>query len=196
MKKSVLFPVFFLMLVFISCQNKQKVPKVKEAKPVVAKIVEVTPQIKAVDAAFKTQITQVYLTYNQLKDALVASDSALAITSAAAVLSNLNRVEMHLLKQPASHKVWMTEKPLLTTQLNKLIKSETLAQQRAIFIEVSNSMIKLVENFGVNQKVMVQFCPMANDFKGGYWLSKDVKIKNPYYGSKMMTCGSTKRIIN
>jgi len=196
MKKNILFPVLFLMVVFTSCQNKQKAPKVTKAKPVVSKIVEVSPQITDVDSIFKTQITAIYAAYNNLKDALVASDSLASITDATAILKALNKGDMGLLKQPASHKVWMNEKPLLIAQLNKLIKSETLPGQRAVFLEISNSMIKLVENFGVNQKVMVQFCPMADDFKGGYWLSTDVKIKNPYYGSKMMTCGSTKRIIN
>jgi len=54
----------------------------------------------------------------------------------------------------------------------------------------------LIENFGTSEKVMVQFCPMADDFKGGFWLSKDSAIKNPYFGSRMMTCGSTKKIVN
>lgn len=180
----------------MSCQNKQEAPKVTKAKPVVAKIVEVTPQITDVDAVFKTQISTIYTAYNNLKEALVASDSVASVSAANNVLEALNKGDMSLLKKPESHKVWMTEKPLITKQLNELVQSETLAQQRAVFLEISNSMIKLVENFGVNQKVMVQFCPMADDFKGGYWLSTDVKIKNPYYGSKMLTCGSTKRIIN
>jgi len=32
---------------------------------------------------------------------------------------------------------------------------------------------------------------MDNDGKGANWLSKESSIKNPYYGSKMMRCGST-----
>jgi membrane fusion protein, copper/silver efflux system len=195
MKKSVLFSVLFLMLLFMSCQNKQEPPKVKEATPKVEAIVEVAPIIEGVDSTFKEQITDIFTAYNGLKNALVASDSVTSITAAKATLTALDKGDMGLLKKPASHKVWMKEKPLLTTQLNKLIKSETLAQQRQIFLDISSSMIHLVEAFGVNQKVMVQFCPMADDFKGGFWLSTDVNIKNPYFGSKMLTCGSTKRII-
>ncbi|MFK5891184.1 MAG: DUF3347 domain-containing protein [Flavobacteriaceae bacterium] len=195
MKKSVLYSVSFLMLLFMSCQNKKETPKVKEAKPVVAKIIEVEPLMKDINPVFKTQITAIYTAYNNLKDALVASDSVASITAAKATLMALNKGDMGLLKRAASHSIWMTDKPLLKTQLNKLVKSKTLAQQRQVFLEVSKNMIHLVEGFGVNQKVMVQFCPMANDFKGGFWLSTDAAIKNPYYGSKMLTCGSTKRII-
>jgi len=195
MKKSALFSVLFLMLVFVSCQNKQKAPKVKEAKPIVAKIVAVEPLIKELDSVFKIQITAIYTAYNDLKDALVASDSVASAKAAKVVLTALNKGDMSLLKRPAAHNIWMTDKSLLKKQLNKLVKSETLRQQRQVFLDVSKNMIHLVEGFGVNEKVMVQFCPMANDFKGGYWLSLDPKIKNPYFGSKMLTCGSTKRII-
>jgi len=36
---------------------------------------------------------------------------------------------------------------------------------------------------------------MADDNKGGYWLSTEKKIKNPYFGSKMIKCGKVKEII-
>ena len=29
---------------------------------------------------------------------------------------------------------------------------------------------------------------MANNNKGGYWLSEKKEIANPYYGSKMLKC--------
>jgi hypothetical protein len=32
---------------------------------------------------------------------------------------------------------------------------------------------------------------MANDGKGADWLSKENAVKNPYYGSMMLTCGKT-----
>lgn len=43
--------------------------------------------------------------------------------------------------------------------------------------------------------VYKQFCPMANDHKGGYWLSSDSEIRNPYFGDEMLTCGETKEEI-
>ena len=32
---------------------------------------------------------------------------------------------------------------------------------------------------------------MAFDNKGAYWLSEEKEIRNPYFGSKMLTCGET-----
>lgn len=198
MKKIKSYSVLTLVLglILISCQTRTPAPKVKEAQPVADEVEIINPKISDLDSVFKSQITNVYRAYSKLKDALVASDSAFAINDANAVLSNLNKVDMNLLKQPEAHQVWMSEKPLLNSQLNIVVHAKTLAEQRAAFLQISKSMINLIENFGTSQQVMVQFCPMADDFKGGYWLNNDMTIKNPYFGSKMLTCGSTKKIIN
>jgi hypothetical protein len=37
---------------------------------------------------------------------------------------------------------------------------------------------------------------MANRGKGAIWLSETKEIKNPYFGSKMMTCGKMQKQIN
>jgi len=33
---------------------------------------------------------------------------------------------------------------------------------------------------------------MAGDGKGAIWISETKEIKNPYYGKKMLSCGSMK----
>jgi len=196
MKNILKFVIMGFILTFFNCKNKTTVPKVKDVKLTTDKIKEEKPLINDVDVTFKAEINNVYKAYNQLKDALIASDSVASIAAAKAVITALDKGNMSLLKKNASHKIWMSQKPVLKKNLNKLIGTASLAAQRLAFLDISNSMIKLIENFGINKKVMVQFCPMADDFKGGYWLSTDTKIKNPYFGSKMLTCGSTKRIIN
>ncbi len=39
------------------------------------------------------------------------------------------------------------------------------------------------------QKVYYQYCPMAFNNKGAYWLSNQREILNPYFGNKMLKCG-------
>jgi hypothetical protein len=36
---------------------------------------------------------------------------------------------------------------------------------------------------------------MYNNGKGADWLSKEKEIKNPYYGSQMLNCGSVEETI-
>ena len=52
-------------------------------------------------------------------------------------------------------------------------------------------MYQLMKVSKTKTPIYVQHCPMANDGKGANWLSKENQVKNPYYGSKMMTCGKT-----
>lgn len=40
------------------------------------------------------------------------------------------------------------------------------------------------------KKIYYQYCPMAFNNKGAYWLSGEREIKNPYFGAKMPDCGS------
>ena len=52
-------------------------------------------------------------------------------------------------------------------------------------------MYELIKVSKPKDAVYYQHCPMYNNGKGANWLSKESAIKNPYYGSQMLTCGST-----
>ena len=56
-------------------------------------------------------------------------------------------------------------------------------------------LISAIETFGINKKVYSQYCPMADDNNGAYWLSKQEKVINPYFGEAMLTCGEVKQVI-
>jgi Cu(I)/Ag(I) efflux system membrane fusion protein len=60
---------------------------------------------------------------------------------------------------------------------------------------LSSNLTNAIEVFGINEKVYHQFCPMANDNNGAYWLSKEKKVINPYFGNAMLTCGDVKQVI-
>ena len=55
-------------------------------------------------------------------------------------------------------------------------------------------MINSLQAFGTDHHTyFVQYCPMAMDNEGADWLSTEEQIRNPYFGDKMMKCGSVKR---
>ena len=70
-----------------------------------------------------------------------------------------------------------------------------IKHQREHFDILSNDVYDLVKAFGSGQVLYKDFCPMYNDKKGAIWLSEFKEIKNPYYGKKMLTCGSIKEEI-
>ena len=61
--------------------------------------------------------------------------------------------------------------------------------QRANFITLSENIFDLIKVSKQETPTYWQHCPMANDGKGANWLSKENVVKNPYYGSQMLSCG-------
>jgi len=65
--------------------------------------------------------------------------------------------------------------------------------QREHFAILSKDINDLIKMFGAPQKLYQDFCPMYDDGKGAIWISEVKDIKNPFYGSQMLTCGSVKK---
>jgi len=144
---------------------------------------------------FQNQLKKVLENYISLKDALASDDSNATKISAVDVLKYVSKIDMKLLKNKDAHDQWMTISKEVATSATSISKSSDIEIQRSHFRNLSTYLIKAIKLFGVNQKVYEQFCPMADTNKGAYWLSFDEKIKNPYFGSKMLQCGSTESII-
>lgn len=68
-----------------------------------------------------------------------------------------------------------------------------IEHQREHFVTLSKDMEDLIQLFGTNQKLYLDFCPMADDNKGAVWISETKEITNPYFGKDMATCGSIKK---
>ena len=68
-----------------------------------------------------------------------------------------------------------------------------LDHQREHFAMLSKDVYDLIKVFAVGQKLYQDFCPMYDGGKGAIWISETKDIKNPYYGSKMLSCGKMKK---
>lgn len=79
----------------------------------------------------------------------------------------------------------------LASQLKEIGSKSDLEGQREVFVSLSQNMIQIGQQIsGLDGKLYVQHCPMANNDKGANWLSLEEEIRNPYYGDAMLTCGS------
>ncbi|MGK2862198.1 MAG: DUF3347 domain-containing protein [Chitinophagaceae bacterium] len=136
-----------------------------------------------------SQLNRVFDHYFALKDALVKTEAAQASTHASAMLEALKEVDMGKLKME-EHNVWMKVEKDLKTDAQQIKDRKTINNQREYFMSLSKNMYELIKVAAPSNTVYYQFCPMANNGKGANWLSKEQAIKNPYYGSMMMTCGN------
>jgi Cu(I)/Ag(I) efflux system membrane fusion protein len=112
------------------------------------------------------------------------------------MLKTLSGIEMKAFSNEA-HKVWMKLQKTIHTKAQAIAKAENLEEQRTHFIALSDVMIDLAKTFqSPGEKLFVQFCPMANDNNGAFWLSLQDEVRNPYYGDQMLTCGEVREEIS
>lgn len=113
--------------------------------------------------------------YLKIKDALVSSDNTAAANAVVAFQEALKAEKA------------FSQKDGLLKGAEKMAKSSDIEKQRAAFTNVSTDMWSLLKkSSSLGQDVYYQYCPM----KKSYWISQEATIQNPYFGSKMLSCGS------
>ena len=164
-----------------------KVVKVKgmpDVEPVTPDYTNETP------SQFKKQLNVLAKAYFDLKDALVETDATSAATTTETFLAQLGKVNMSLVKGDA-HLYWMDQLNGMKGHAEQIRKEEDIEKQRTQFYFLSELMIQTLEAFGhEGDTFYIQHCPMAMDNEGANWISTEEQIRNPYFGDKMMKCGS------
>jgi hypothetical protein len=137
-------------------------------------------------------LTPLLASYYDIKDALVKSNSTDAATHAGEFLKTINSVDMKSLPA-ADMNALMAAQEKLAFDARHIAESKDLSHQREHFANFSANFFKLAKAAKLTgQAVFYDYCPM----KKSYWLSADAAIKNPYYGSQMLTCGKVTETLN
>jgi Cu(I)/Ag(I) efflux system membrane fusion protein len=148
-----------------------------------------------VNERFKKQLTSVYSVHLELQNAFLASDPMKVKESVSPVKSAIGNVDMSLVEGDM-HNFWMESLKALNASLDRIKSSDDLEVQRLAYADFNDELYKDIKMFGVSEvKIYYQFCPMARNGEGAYWLSETEEIKNPYYGEAMLTCGETIEVI-
>ena len=132
------------------------------------------------------QLTPVFDSYFTVKDALVKTDGNTASAKAEEMLSAINAVKMETLKMD-EHMAWMKVVENLTADAKSINETKDIEKQRNVFNSLSKNIYILIKASNPAETLYYQYCPM----KKMNWLSKENAIKNPYYGSQMLSCGKT-----
>ena len=138
-------------------------------------------------------ITPIIKDYLALKNALVADNDKAAANAGKQLFTTLKNVDMNAI--PANkHKEYMEIAENAKENAEHISDNAgKIDHQREHLASLSKDVSDLITLFGTTQKLYQDYCPMYNDGKGAVWISEAKTIKNPYYGSKMLTCGSVKK---
>lgn len=142
----------------------------------------------------KNELENVYALYFDVKDALIKDDSKQAGSKSKNLLDALEAVKMDKLGNK-EHEAFMKYLSELKTDAGHIAESKEIEQQRENFTSLSAKMYELMKIAKPSYTVYLDHCPMYNDGKGADWISKESAIKNPYYGSKILTCGKVKETV-
>jgi len=121
-------------------------------------------------------LSYIFAHYITLKDALVASDANLAGEAANMLSESLKNIHG-------------CENTAVLAQ--EIANSNDLTLQRTGFSVISKDLIAMFQHVSLNSgEIFVIHCPMYDNKAGADWLSTSSEIKNPYFGEKMLTCGT------
>jgi Cu(I)/Ag(I) efflux system membrane fusion protein len=149
-----------------------------------------------VNIEFIVQFTRVIEPYISLKEAFVSGDETKVKQAVRNVQEYLVNVDINLLSDYA-HNQWMQINAEMENQLRNMITVNDIEGQRKAFSVLSKELYKAVKSFGLkNKTIYYQFCPMAFNDTGAYWLSNTKEIRNPYFGDRMLTCGDTRETLS
>ena len=132
--------------------------------------------------------------YIQIKNGLVADSKENAAQGGEALLTAFTSFDMSKLSGEI-YREYMEIYESAKEQAEHIVKSP-IDHQREHFEVLSSDINDLIALLGTEKTLYQDFCPMANRGKGAIWLSETKEIKNPYFGSKMMTCGKMQKQIN
>ena len=130
--------------------------------------------------------------YLNLKDALVGDDNEKAKKMGTTLANSLGNLDVS--KYTDSQKSELKDIIENAKEHAKHISESDIKRQREHFKTISKDVTNMVAITGTEKKLYEQFCPMYD--KGTAWLSISKDIKNPYYGSQMLTCGKVQKEIN
>lgn len=157
----------------LSCGGKNSQPAHQAAQPEAASaVVQSGPQFA--DAG----VSEAWKQYMELRKSLVETNATAAAAAAKGLQETLAESQPELRDLAAA-----------------IAGAADVEAQRALFAEFVGKSEAYFAGSLSGGTVYKQFCPMAFGNKGGYWLSDVAEIRNPYFGDKMLTCGTVAETI-
>lgn len=154
----------------------------------------VTPLFPSMDEAVKSHIRTLLDRYLDIKNAFVNENASAAATASKKMYDALKKFDKSLLTSEQK-KVYDAKEDYLKEDAEHIgKKAGDIKHQRLHFSMMSEDMLALVKAFGAGRTLYHNHCPMAKDNQGAMWLSETKEIRNPYFGDKMMTCGTVEEM--
>ncbi|MBK5213051.1 MAG: DUF3347 domain-containing protein [Flavobacteriaceae bacterium] len=173
MRKSAL--IFFAITAFVVSSCKDKAKQTEPEVVTVDNTVQKTYEVAKTEAEFNDpKVKAIFEQYLQVEAGLVNTDAIKTATEA-------SKLGLLLKEQNADEAT--------QTAITAMANSEDIKVQRENFEALSNGIEAMLKDSLKSGTLYKQYCPMAFNNKGAYWISSSKDILNPYFGDKMLKCG-------
>jgi Cu(I)/Ag(I) efflux system membrane fusion protein len=144
---------------------------------------------------FQTQLGMVVLSAGGLSDDIAMGDMDRIRQSAQKVKLTISSVKP-VIYYGKDFTTWKYSENSMNRYLNKILTSNDISALREAFASFNRVLYSSVKTFGISDEISYyQFCPIAFENKGAFWFSNVKEIRNPYFGTSKLECGSTKKIL-
>lgn len=138
-----------------------------------------------------SSIKSVIAGYLQIKNALANDDGPGAAEGGQALADAITHMDTASLTAREKKAFIDVADDLKENAEHCRIHDKKIEHQREHFEMITEDMYSLVKSLELHQTLYYDYCPM----KKYNWLSETKKIRNPYFGKKMIDCGSIKEVI-
>lgn len=139
-------------------------------------------------------------TYFQLKDQFIAENDTLIAAKTVALITDVAGTAGEFGELNTDSAVASTARTYavsISSELKAVLAENDREERRKSFQIVSEQIYDLIRTVRYDRAVVYhQYCPMAFNDAGAFWLSNSSDIRNPYLPKKMLICGEVKDSID
>lgn len=155
---------------------------------------EEIPRYDEVPAALQSQVNSLLDHYLEIKNALVENSTEEARIAAGQMLGKIKNFAGSDLPEEQKN-FYEARIEEMSDDLRFMAQNNALDKHRDHFSVVTKNTYALAKALNTENTLYYQYCPMAFNNNGGYWLSAQEEIRNPYFGDKMLECGRIEETI-
>lgn len=165
----------FLAALITACNSK---PSENNNMAVVDEAVETKREIPVFNGSIDSaSLKKMMVNYFAIKNALVDGNREAASKTGFGALEQMPKSDDNVLSN-------------ISKNFKLIGESSELEKQREYFYPLSELVYAVVSKQKPDTATLFkQFCPMAFDDTGAWWLSEEREVVNPYFGEEMLNCG-------
>jgi Cu(I)/Ag(I) efflux system membrane fusion protein len=174
--------IILVITAFFACNEAAKQPAVAQGE---------SGPLKAPYATEFYDSLQITMdAYYDLTDGLSQGNATYADKWAAILRQHVDSLPLEMLQMDSARLgAIRTATGSISAELTGLLGEKDLEGKRAGFEAVSDMLYDIIQATGLKGKTIYrQYCPMAFNDRGAYWMSSSSKLQNPYFGNGMLGC--------